>query len=116
MDLMINDITQIKEHEKEKSVSKLKQCLFSKIAHEFKTPIIIITAKLDELEEEIYSLNSNYGAYKAISLSNKIFNIKILSQFVIYLVNDMVEYTKETNQVNLNIQNTNIIKIIEFCL
>ena len=53
VDIYINEITEILTAENLLTETKLKQKLFSKFAHEFKTPIIIIKSLLSEINNNI---------------------------------------------------------------
>src|SRR5690606_7924807 len=89
VDLIIDDITEIKQAEKSSSETKLKNKLFSKLAHEFKTPLIIIKNMVNDL---VFKINSDLEVENIQDQSN---NISYLSEYINYLINDIIVYSNE---------------------
>ena len=120
IDIIFNDITNVKNTEKLNTEMKLKTNLFGKIAHEFKTPIITITSELEVLEnnlEELYCKDSSKSLNLDIVKTVK--NIKNLSNYTIFLISDIINYATTTNseapQQPLNLFKVyNINDILEF--
>ena len=78
IDIIFYDLSEITKSESKKTELKLKDALFSKIAHEFRTPIITITSQLEELENNI----------------NDIGNIAIKD----FLNNNIINYDKQNSK------------------
>ena len=104
IELIISNITMLKKFKAMDEVFKMKEKLLAKIAHEFKTPLVCITALTDELSNK----NMEY-------LSDKINDINSLSNYTLFLINDIISYLQPCNQsIKLNIQPVNINSILEF--
>jgi signal transduction histidine kinase len=84
IDLIFNDITEIKIAEKLESENKYKQLFLAKIAHEFKTPLISIIGIIDKIKSKLNQQN----------ISNKIDTVLSLSYYSIFLVDDIIHYTE----------------------
>jgi len=84
IDLIMNDITEIKIAEKIESENKYKQLFLAKIAHEFKTPLISIIGIIDKIKIKLNQQN----------ISNKIDTVLSLSYYSIFLVDDIIHYTE----------------------
>ena len=78
-------MTYLKEIENEKNEEKLK--FFAKITHEFKTPINSIIGLLSQMKD--IDEDSN----KQIKLLNTLNQTENLSKYLLYLINDMIEYS-----------------------
>jgi len=86
IDFLIYDLTKIKEAEQMEFY--LKSQFFAKIAHEFKTPlnsILFLVKKINTCLENNFS-NMNREIFPLIN------QIENFSNFVIFLINDVVEY------------------------
>lgn len=107
LDIIFHDITQLKNSEAINTEIQLKGSMFSKIAHEFKTPLITITSQLDTLDEKINDLetdeySSNIGTdkyYKKLEEIQEIsVNIKHLSHYTNFLILDIIQYSSKTSK------------------
>ena len=88
VDIMFNNLSYIINTESKKTELMLKDALFSKIAHEFKTPLITLTNQIELVENEIkrnpelhkLTLKIGNGTYtNEQSISIMLKNIKYLS-------------------------------------
>lgn len=106
-DIILEDITQIKSAEKIEIESKIKQKLLSKVAHEFKTPLLTIINMVQELRNDIESKD-----YRNIELiSNQVCNV---SQYVLFQINDIIYYSNQET-MKFHIEEINILGIMKFC-
>jgi len=116
--------------------NKLKHKVLAKMAHEFKTPLTSIICLVSKLLSS-YRNNSENNKIDGNNICNtkiskkikKIKNelqhssidtlnlIKNLSEYVIFLTSDIINYSnpKNINDIQLNNQNINLKEISEFC-
>ena len=104
LDFLIDDITEIKYAEKLNLETKIKHKIFSKIAHEFKTPLLIIK-----------SLVSNYNSSSKIEKEQISSHILYISDYVSFLINDIIYYAND-EAMKISISEVDIKEIITFCL
>ena len=109
-DIMMNDVTEIKDSEKNKSEIKYKKLILAKIAHEFKTPINSIIGIINSIKYNISQQN------KTIKIASKLEIILNLSNYSTSLVNDMIYYSEINNFQDLIIEKTivNLRELSEF--
>ena len=107
VELLFNDITEIKLAEKTNIEIKYKKMILAKIAHEFKTPLISIIS----LVQKIMSLESEF---RSSSIRCSLNHINNLSNYSIVLISDIITYA--SNSVNLMINLNEIIlrEILDF--
>lgn len=118
LDVIISNITEIIHQKNKETEIQLKEVILSKIAHEFKTPLITITAELDSLREFIPSFLSkanNLQESNALFI-NKVTKIQHVSHYTIFLINDIIYYTNQ-NSIPLNFTSITDINtdILLFC-
>lgn len=107
IDVYINEITDIMAAEQLCSETKIKQKLFSKFAHEFKTPVIIIKSLLGDILNKIID-NSPLSEIR--ELSN---HTNHLSDYIQFLINDIIYYSNEES-ISIHINEVNFEEIVEF--
>lgn len=124
IDIVFNDLTEVKATKEKETELHIKSTLFSKIAHEFKTPLITITSKLEDLEFELKSFfeKKKREDMKSNNIYTEINNIKHLAHYTNFLILDIIQYSSGSienikNKLNITIEKTNQIKnqIVEFC-
>ena len=100
-DIYFYDVTKIinaKEQIKQENV--LKQRLYAKISHEFKTPLNSIIGLVTNIEEAVIN-NDKFNTSKYLRY------IQSLSRYVIYLTNDIIRYSSCSDKIE------NCIKIVK---
>jgi signal transduction histidine kinase/CheY-like chemotaxis protein len=109
LELLIYDISNIKIAEKTNIETKYKQKILAKIAHEFKTPLInIITL--------IQSLNDQHNTILLqSSIKKKLSHVVNLSNYIIYLIQDIIQYVSESSKLKISLNNINLKDILHFC-
>jgi signal transduction histidine kinase len=127
VDLMFNDVTRSRIYQKHKTEFKVKSQFLSKVAHEFKNPLICINELINQIYSlDVFNVNRMELIYK-LSLgqerrnSNKILKflnrIKSISNYLIILIKDL-DYLSQT-QISATIviekKESNLGEIIEFC-
>lgn len=109
VDVVFNDITKIKEVEKFATESKLKHTLFSKIAHEFKTPLTSIIAIIDEMQENLKKQN-------LLVMEKQLLEVTNLSNYTIFLINDIIQYSNDDNsEIKIKKDSIDLNSICNFC-
>ena len=108
IDILINDITDLKSAERGFAEGKLKHKVLSKIAHEFKTPVIMTINILSEIYDKIEE--------------NDITNVSELclrtikfSEYLTFLIHDVIFYASDVKIKIKEQKNADIIEVIEFC-
>ena len=109
IDFLFNDVTRTKIIETNNAEFKYKTIFLSKVAHEFKNPLICITELIDQINDEIIC-----GTFQTPS-SNKenLDQIKAFSNYVKDL--DFFSKTQNGKNIILNKAETKITDIIKFC-
>lgn len=103
IDFIYDDITDIIIAQAEITSSKEKEKVMAKVAHEFKTPLIIIKNNVNELRNDMTKKQSK-------EIIDKIINI---SDYVSFLINDIIN---ESNKNTLKVEKSlfNIYDILDF--
>ena len=110
IDIVIKDISYIQEIEKNNAETKLKQKMFSKLAHEFKTPFIVIKNELKELSDSLYNETINksnkllFNLNSTKLLSNKCELLSNLSEYTLFLIDDVIQYSSDFKNLKINIE------------
>ena len=109
---------------------KIKQKIFSKIENEFYNPLKKISSNISELNNKIIKLElvnmknlidkkqKDKLYLSKIEILKDIESINNISQYVVFLLNDILQVTKKANYNDLFIENqniTNIVGVAEFC-
>jgi signal transduction histidine kinase/CheY-like chemotaxis protein len=108
IDLLINDITEIKQAEKLSNESQIKQKILAKIAHEFKTPLNSIISLISSTEKSIQE-----KFYENVIANLK--QIDRLSQYTIFLINDVIQYASDNLQnLKISFSFVNLEEVMKF--
>ena len=110
IDVYINEITEIKQAENLFSETKIKQKLFSKFAHEFKTPMIIIKSLVNDINQKLLD-KERCSDHEINELSDYII---YLSDYIQFLINDIIYYSND-KALTISISLININEIMDFC-
>jgi signal transduction histidine kinase len=129
-EFIFNDVSRIKVIEETNAEFKIKSLLLSKVAHEFKNPLLCIIELVDSLLEvvEIETLESNSvsNSIEANKLTKEdlikeiLTKIKSMSDYLIILVKDM-DYFSQKYSANNEVRNhldyslAQLDSIITFC-
>ena len=107
LEILIYDITEVKQAEKVNIESKLKGKILSKIAHEFKTPMITIISLINRL----LNINSEVNLYNNVNL----LHVNNLSYYVLNLIGDMINYVSNCIDMRLDVTYVNLKEVIIYC-
>jgi len=129
-ELIFKDVTRTKTIEEKNAEFKYKTLFLSKVAHEFKNPLICITELVNQIYDKINQDNSdmiqtNTNTNEKISfkslnktLTKSLPIIKGLSNYLLILIKDLDFFSQNqigTNQ-NFEMSQTDLKEILEFCL
>eukprot|EP00347_Sterkiella_histriomuscorum_P002987 403366034 len=102
----IRDMSHWMELEKEKNITLYKTQAFASAAHEFRNPLGAIIHSLDLMKDSI-DYEKGYKFYKIA---------KNCSNLMLYLVNDILDYSQiESQKLLLNYESTDIESVLEEC-
>lgn len=104
IEIILHDITNIKQVERSSLETKLKQKLFSKMAHEFKTPLIVIKSLISDLNDpEVDEKEKN-------KLSSYVY---YLSDYITFLINDIIYYSNN-KEISVLVEEVDIKELLDF--
>ncbi len=109
-DIFFNDVTDLIKYKQiiiDENIKK--QNVLAKIAHEFKTPlnsVIGITSNIKDSDEMLSKFTSN-----------KLDVIQNLSNYLIFLVSDIIQFSSlnDISYINLNLSTLDLKEILNFC-
>jgi signal transduction histidine kinase len=113
-ELLFNDVTRVKFQEEENADFKYKTLFLSKVAHEFKNPLLCITELVEQIKEEVKVIEGNQ--------QGKIFDIlkqiNSVSDYLFILIKDLDYFSqknfKET-KAKLDYTKVKLDNIMQFC-
>lgn len=108
LEILFNDVTRTKMREKQNAEFKYKSLFLSKVAHEFKNPLICIGELIDQSHEQSPA-DSNF--------KKTLDQIKSLSDFLLVLVKDLnhfSEYQMGKNSIIIE-KETDLKELLKFC-
>lgn len=82
-----------------------KQKFLSRVAHEFKTPLLGIISLCNKVEE-------NYK--RSISILGELEQIDCISNYIIFLVNDFIQISKKNTELNIDLKPVSLESILHF--
>jgi signal transduction histidine kinase len=110
-EFIFNDITRTKQIEQKNAEFKYKTLFLSKVAHEFKNPLLCI----EELVEQVCDLIKQGGIVQILDL---LMRIKSMSYYLIILVKDMDFFSRKVSgaiEHKVELERVDLNKIILFC-
>jgi signal transduction histidine kinase len=121
IEFIFNDITKTKVIEEKHAEFKVKSLILSKIAHEFKNPLICISELIDQIYDEMENKPEAHRKGKESSVDDLIIKtlpyIKSLSSYLLILVKDLDFFSQ--SQINKNISlelgDTDLEEVLDFC-
>lgn len=108
LEILFNDVTRTKTKEKQNAEFKYKSLFLSKVAHEFKNPLICIGELIEQSHDQ---------APAESSLKKTLDQIKSLSNFLLVLVKDLnyfSEYQMGKNSTSFE-KETDLFELVDFC-
>lgn len=98
IEVMLSDITLSKKVQNLDEIYRMKENLLSKIAHEFKTPLICVTTVAEQINNDMEEVDATttLNNYMRV-LKPKLHQIGDLSNYTLYLINDIISYLKTKN-------------------
>ena len=114
-DLIFYDVSDLLSMRKKINEENLiKEKILAKMAHELKTPLNTIIALIDVIGENKNNIYmQNYQGYDNNSKEMKC--ISGLSYYTINIVNDIIQYSSNNKNININKESTSLIESLKFC-
>jgi signal transduction histidine kinase/CheY-like chemotaxis protein len=112
-EFIFNDITRTKHKAQENAELKYKTLFLSKIAHEFKNPLLCICELVEQLFENI-----THGIYTDITIHDILLQIKSLSNYLIILIKDMDFFSQKSSErieKRVEVDKINLSDVLNFC-
>jgi signal transduction histidine kinase len=107
IEFIFNDVSNIKVTEEVNAEFKYKTMFLSKVAHEFKNPILCITELVDQVYEKIIEIKeTTFNLIHKNNITELLNNIKSMSNYLIILIKDMDFFSLK----NQNISDIKIVK------
>ena len=101
IEFILNDITRIKEYEKKEYNVKMQNIFLTKIAHEFKNPLICIQELIDQIVENIDKLFKNKNEINdenSSQITNNCHFTKSISEYLLLLIKDADYFTNNEKE------------------
>lgn len=123
-ELLFNDVSRTKKNEEKKSEIKYKTMFLSKVAHEFKNPLICIVELVNQLSDILATLDekrpSNSREVTSLQEESKenLHQINSLSNYLIMLIRDFNYFSQKemkNTKLELNFDECEIDEIVLFC-
>jgi signal transduction histidine kinase len=113
VEFMFKNISQVMLQGQLNDEFKYKTLFLSKIAHEFKNPLLCIT----ELVEEVTEISKAGQISSSTTIQEKLTNIKSMSDYLIILIKDMDFFSQKTNNKQLSLVKERVVvaDILTFC-
>lgn len=113
VEIIFNDITRSKTYEEQKLEIKYKTVFLSKVAHEFKNPLISIVELINQIESELVN-ESLIGLNK---IHKRFKKIKSMSNFLLILVKDLDFFSQVQINKEFSIEKSevDIFELVDFC-
>jgi signal transduction histidine kinase len=115
-EFIFNDITRSKQIEQKNAEFKYKTLFLSKIAHEFKNPLLCISELVDQVNDNLNSNNVIKTESKTLDILKQ---IKAMSHYLIILVKDMDYFSQKNSEQKIEkkieLDKVNLKDIVKFC-
>jgi len=108
VEILIYDISEIRQAEKIKVESKYKKKILAKIAHEFKTPLITIISLINRIMQ--YEKDFNLDSKIKMNLNH----IDNLSNYTLVLISDIIQYVSDSNDLKIFKKEISLKDVVEF--
>jgi len=114
-EIIFNDVTKTRQIEEKKSEIKYKSIFLSKVAHEFKNPLICIIELVKQLTENFKSINDDKMKH---TFQENLNQISSFSNYLMILIRDF-DYFSQTNvlmkKISLEKEECDVKEILNFC-
>jgi nitrogen-specific signal transduction histidine kinase len=115
LEFLFNDVTRTKIIEEKNAEFKYKCIFLSKVAHEFKNPLVCITELITQISEDLEAIELKKA--DKIRIDNKFQNIKSFSNFLVILVKDLNVFSEKQlgRTSSIEKKEVNLDEVINFC-
>jgi signal transduction histidine kinase len=104
IEFIFNDVSNIKNKEEVSAEFKYKTMFLSKVAHEFKNPILCITELVDQVNERIFKTKNTtceeLTTNNFCQISDILRSIKSMSNYLIILIKDMDFFSVKSQNIS----------------
>jgi len=122
-EFIFNDVSKTKESEEINAEIKYKTIFLSKVAHEFKNPLICVSELVEEVREDLHvfeGLNQLTVVNKNTNNINQTLSqIKSMCEFLLILVKDLdffsLNYSESTNKIKIEKENVKVETVVNYC-
>jgi signal transduction histidine kinase/CheY-like chemotaxis protein len=115
-EFIFNDISRPKQIEQKSAELKYKTLFLSKVAHEFKNPLLCICELVDQVNEELFG--NDPIAQCRDGIRDVLTQIKSMSNYLIILVKDMDFFSQKNSgaiEKRIQFDKVNLSDILKFC-
>ena len=116
-EIIFNDITKAKEIEEKKSDMKYKSIFLSKVAHEFKNPLICITELVNQLSENFKQIEMKVEGVIE-KCEDNLHQINSFSNYLMILIRDFDYFSQKKimmKKITLEKEECDLKEILTFC-
>jgi len=109
VEILLYDISEVRQAEQIKVESIFKKRILAKIAHEFKTPLITIISLISRI------MNNQHNVLINQNITTNLYHIENLSNYTLVLIGDITQYASDSVNLKLFKKETNIKDTLDFC-
>jgi signal transduction histidine kinase len=102
-ELLFKDITRAKQQEEINADFKYKTLFLSKVAHEFKNPVLCITELVEQVKEELEKVNETNA-----NVSELLKQVTSISDYLIILIKDLDYFSQKTQKDQIQLEKKNL--------
>jgi signal transduction histidine kinase len=117
-EFLFKDVTRVKQQEEANADFKYKTLFLSKVAHEFKNPILCITELVEQIYDELQFNQPRKAGVNESTVQNILKQIRSISDYMIILIKDLDYFSqKYMDKTKKALENTSfeIEDIAVFC-
>lgn len=115
-EFIFNNVTRTKINEERNAEFKYKTVFLSKVAHEFKNPLVCITELVDQINDQEH-LSSKKTSRKCLDQFHNLPVIKSLSNYMLILIKDFDYFSASQikTQIHCEFADTDLEDLLNFC-
>ena len=113
IEIILNDVTRTQLEQEKNAEIRYKTTLLSKMAHEFKNPLICLSEIIDDEIEQMKTMNHNFKMVKAI-MNYTLILIKDIDMFSQIQTSENDNDNTTTNESKLSLSKINLNELIAF--
>lgn len=120
-EFIFNDVSKSKISADLNAEIKYKAIFLSKVAHEFKNPLLCVSELVDQVKDELRVIHSSVRNNRVSleKVSDNLTQIKSVTEYLLILVKDLDFFSlyciESTNKVKLEKENVELEGVIQYC-